>query len=189
MNFLSKNMSFLIISVSSLNYPTLEHFSPLHFASNRSSCDPRDPTSPSPSAPCKKKKHSPRRPCPLNCHRSSRPAATIPIERSEPTEERSDPRRVGGFPQDALPYPPTPPREPKKSIPSRRRSPLSQPLRPRASTPPHRERKLSISPPFAPRGRPPSPPLGKMRFYPAARASRLPSVSSAASFPRSEATP
>ena len=35
MNFLSKNMSFLIISVSSLNYPGLEHFSPLHFASNR----------------------------------------------------------------------------------------------------------------------------------------------------------
>ena len=55
MNFLSKNMSFLIISVSSLNYPTLEHFSPLHFASNRPSCNPRDPTSPSPSVPCKKK--------------------------------------------------------------------------------------------------------------------------------------
>ena len=114
MNFLSKNMSFLIISVSSLNYPTLEHFSPLHFASNRSSCDPRDPTSPSPSAPCKKKNTHPDAPCPLNCHRRSRPAATIPIEHSEPTEERSDPRRVGGFPQDALPYPPTPPREPKK---------------------------------------------------------------------------
>ena len=33
MNFLSKNMSFLIISVSTLNYPSLEHFCPLDFAS------------------------------------------------------------------------------------------------------------------------------------------------------------
>ena len=33
MNFLSKNMSFLIISVSTLNYPGLEHFCPLDFAS------------------------------------------------------------------------------------------------------------------------------------------------------------
>jgi len=32
MNFLSKNMSFLIISVSTLNYPSLELISQLHFA-------------------------------------------------------------------------------------------------------------------------------------------------------------
>jgi len=35
MNFLSKNMSFLIISVSTLNYLPLEHFSPLDFTSIR----------------------------------------------------------------------------------------------------------------------------------------------------------
>jgi hypothetical protein len=35
MNFLSKNMSFLIISVSTLNYPSLEHFCPLDFASKK----------------------------------------------------------------------------------------------------------------------------------------------------------
>ena len=48
MNFLSKNMSFLIISVSTLNYLPLEHFSPLHFPSNstpRSTpCHPPFPT-------------------------------------------------------------------------------------------------------------------------------------------------
>ena len=44
MNFLSKNMSFLIISVSSLNYPNLEHISPLPFPSNRPSRQPfREP--------------------------------------------------------------------------------------------------------------------------------------------------
>ena len=61
MNFLSKNMSFLIISVSTLNYLPLEHFSPLHFPSNfppRSTpfhplphppfTPPRDTTAPNP---------------------------------------------------------------------------------------------------------------------------------------------
>ena len=46
MNFLSKNMSFLIISVSTLNYPNLELISPLHFASNRLlTTHPRKPPS------------------------------------------------------------------------------------------------------------------------------------------------
>ena len=40
MNFLSKNMSFLIISVSTLNYPNLELISRLHFTSNRQSRKP-----------------------------------------------------------------------------------------------------------------------------------------------------
>ena len=44
MNFLSKNMSFLIISVSTLNYLPLEHFSPLDFPSIRPSLPNLSPT-------------------------------------------------------------------------------------------------------------------------------------------------
>ena len=147
-------MSFLIISVSSLNYPTLEHFSPLHFASNRPSCNPRDPTSPSPSAPCKKKTLTQTPPA-LSIAIAVR-APRQPFQSSAACLPRSEATPGGLEGSHKTPFPTLQHHlENKKSRPSRRRSPLSQPLRPRDSTPPHLERKLSISPPFAPRGRPP----------------------------------